>query len=179
MSAIDTIYLERQVAEHPRALEVLARLPSARVVTCERYGEVFNPRSQSFRLQKANARELRDCKHGCWYTTIVGASVIALEHVGRCDLPFDKRHWRQRPAFCITCIASRINRCIRDTLQVFVDNNSFVTEQHVCLIEIKPIERRDSSGSMDDQVNAPLPRAAIAFRRHFESTVGFFNCEKV
>ncbi len=49
---IDTIYIEEAVAEHPRTAEILQRFPKATRVPCERYGEVFNPRSQSFRLQK-------------------------------------------------------------------------------------------------------------------------------
>ncbi|MDF2374608.1 MAG: hypothetical protein P1U81_00105 [Verrucomicrobiales bacterium] len=49
---MDTIYLERAVRRHPRTLDVLRRFPSATVVECERYGEVFNIRAQNFRLQK-------------------------------------------------------------------------------------------------------------------------------
>jgi len=49
---MDTIYLERAIRRHPRALAVLQRYPSATVVECERYGEVFNIRAQNFRLQK-------------------------------------------------------------------------------------------------------------------------------
>lgn len=49
---IGTIYIEDEIAEHPRAREIVARLPKARRVACQRYGEVFNRRAQSFRLQK-------------------------------------------------------------------------------------------------------------------------------
>ncbi|RYU60891.1 DNA photolyase [Methylolobus aquaticus] len=49
---IDTLYLEDAVRDHPRAAEVIARFPEARVVPCARYGEVFNPKAQNFRLQK-------------------------------------------------------------------------------------------------------------------------------
>lgn len=49
---IDTLYIETAVAEHPRAAAIRARFPRARVIDCERYGEVFNPRAQNFRLQK-------------------------------------------------------------------------------------------------------------------------------
>jgi spore photoproduct lyase len=49
---IDTIYLERAVADHPRAEKIMARFPRADRVVCERYGELFNRRGQSFRLQK-------------------------------------------------------------------------------------------------------------------------------
>jgi len=49
---IGTIYIEEAVVGHPRTTEICQRFPKATRVTCERYGEVFNPRSQSFRLQK-------------------------------------------------------------------------------------------------------------------------------
>lgn len=49
---IDTIYIEDEVASHPRTLAVCARFPQARRIPCGRYTEVFNPKHQSFRLQK-------------------------------------------------------------------------------------------------------------------------------
>lgn len=49
---IDTLYIESAVARHPRVAAIRRRFPEARVVSCERYGEVFNPRAQNFRLQK-------------------------------------------------------------------------------------------------------------------------------
>ena len=49
---IGTIYIEEAIADHPRTLEICRRFPKATQVPCQRYGEVFNPRSQSFRLQK-------------------------------------------------------------------------------------------------------------------------------
>lgn len=49
---IETIYVEESVRREPRARAVLQRFPSATVVGCDRYGEVFNPGAQSFRLQK-------------------------------------------------------------------------------------------------------------------------------
>ena len=51
---IDVIYVEQGVEQHPRTQSVLKRFPKASVVRCERDGEVFNPRSQNFRLQKRN-----------------------------------------------------------------------------------------------------------------------------
>jgi spore photoproduct lyase len=49
---IDTVYIEREVEEHPRARRILARFPGASRVVCERYTEIFNRRAQSYRLQK-------------------------------------------------------------------------------------------------------------------------------
>lgn len=49
---IDTLYIEEEVAAHPRTAAICARLPRARRILCARYTEVFNPRAQSFRLQK-------------------------------------------------------------------------------------------------------------------------------
>ena len=49
---IETIYIEENILQHPRVLEILARFPKANKITCGRYGEVFNPKAQNFRLQK-------------------------------------------------------------------------------------------------------------------------------
>ncbi|MGZ5058118.1 MAG: DNA photolyase, partial [Methylobacter sp.] len=49
---IETIYIEEAILQHPRVLDIVARFPQARRVTCARYGEIFNPKAQNFRLQK-------------------------------------------------------------------------------------------------------------------------------
>ncbi|MDD4913761.1 MAG: DNA photolyase [Methylococcales bacterium] len=49
---IETLYIETAVQFHPRVTAIRRRFPQARVIGCERYGEVFNPRAQNFRLQK-------------------------------------------------------------------------------------------------------------------------------
>lgn len=49
---IDTIYIEDEVRDHPGTRAVQARFPDARVISCDRYGEIFNRNRQNFRLQK-------------------------------------------------------------------------------------------------------------------------------
>ncbi|MFZ2172102.1 MAG: spore photoproduct lyase family protein [Methylococcaceae bacterium] len=49
---IETIYIEENILRHPRVIEIVARFPQARTITCGRYSEVFNPKAQNFRLQK-------------------------------------------------------------------------------------------------------------------------------
>ena len=49
---IDSIYIEESILQHPRVKRICERFPKARQITCERYGEVFNPKAQNFRLQK-------------------------------------------------------------------------------------------------------------------------------
>jgi len=63
---IDTIYCEREIESHPRALEVFARFPNAHRVPIERYGEVFNRRKQNFRVQKANPSLILARKFDNW-----------------------------------------------------------------------------------------------------------------
>ena len=58
-----TIYIEAQVADHPRTREICARFPQATQVHCERYGEVFNPKAQDFRLQKRKPALILAHKH--------------------------------------------------------------------------------------------------------------------
>ncbi|MEC4747142.1 spore photoproduct lyase family protein [Methylomicrobium sp. Wu6] len=49
---IETLYIEENLLNHPRVQEINARFPLARQIVCGRYGEVFNPKAQNFRLQK-------------------------------------------------------------------------------------------------------------------------------
>jgi len=54
MSQFCTLYIEEEIAAHPRTLEICARFPQAERIPCQQYGEVFNPKAQNFRLQKRN-----------------------------------------------------------------------------------------------------------------------------
>ena len=58
-----TIYIEEQIADHPRTRDICARFPQATRVRCERYGEVFNPKAQNFRLQKRKPALILAHKH--------------------------------------------------------------------------------------------------------------------
>jgi spore photoproduct lyase len=49
---IQTLYIEENIRQHSRTLNICERFPQARKIICERYGEVFNPKAQNFRLQK-------------------------------------------------------------------------------------------------------------------------------
>lgn len=49
---IQTIYVEDEVAAHPRTLAILDRFPDAVTISCRHYGEIFNRSAQNFRLQK-------------------------------------------------------------------------------------------------------------------------------
>ncbi len=49
---VHTLYIEENIRQHPRTIEICERFPKARQIICERYGEVFNPKAQNFRLQK-------------------------------------------------------------------------------------------------------------------------------
>jgi len=49
---IDTLYIEKQVFDHPRAQSVMARYPKARQIKIDRYSDVFNAPAQNFREQK-------------------------------------------------------------------------------------------------------------------------------
>ena len=51
---IDTIYIERTIEKHPRVQKLISRFKNADKIFIDRYGEVFNKRNQSFRLQKSS-----------------------------------------------------------------------------------------------------------------------------
>ena len=60
----NTIYIEDEIADHPRTQAICARFPQAARVGCGRYGEVFNPKAQDFRLQKRKPALILASKHG-------------------------------------------------------------------------------------------------------------------
>ncbi len=60
---IKTIYIEKQIANHPRTREILARFPDTTQIHCDRYGEIFNRKAQSFRLQKKQPALILAKKH--------------------------------------------------------------------------------------------------------------------
>ena len=61
---MDSIYVERDIAEHPRTLRICLRYPRARIIPITRYSDVFNSRSQNFREQKSNPSLILARKNG-------------------------------------------------------------------------------------------------------------------
>lgn len=59
-----TIYVEEEVLETQRVKALLDRFSSVPQVICARYGEVFNRKSQNFRLQKSAPALILAKKHG-------------------------------------------------------------------------------------------------------------------
>lgn len=57
------LYVEEDILNHPRTLQIQSRFPDAEVVPCGRYGEIFNRRAQSFRLQKRRPSLILAKKH--------------------------------------------------------------------------------------------------------------------
>lgn len=60
---IHSIYVEEQVLEHERTREILARYPAITPVVCDHFGEIFNRKSQNFRLQKQRGALVLAKKH--------------------------------------------------------------------------------------------------------------------
>ncbi len=60
----DVVYVEEEIADHPRTSKVLERFPHAARVPCRRYGEVFNRNTQNFRVQKRHPALILARKHG-------------------------------------------------------------------------------------------------------------------
>jgi spore photoproduct lyase len=59
-----TIYIEEEVLESERVRNLLDRFSQVPQVVCGRYGEVFNRKSQNFRLQKTAPALILAKKHG-------------------------------------------------------------------------------------------------------------------
>lgn len=60
---IGTIYIERELVDHPRVQDICAQFKNAVRIPCQRYTEVFNPKSQNFRLQKRRPALILARKH--------------------------------------------------------------------------------------------------------------------
>ncbi len=60
---IECIYIEDEIKDHPRTLSILDRFDSTRRIKIKRYGDVFNKKSQNFRLQKSNPALILARKH--------------------------------------------------------------------------------------------------------------------
>jgi len=58
------VYVEEEIADTPRVQEILCRLSQTPKVSISRYGEVFNRRSQNFRLQKRKPALILAKKYG-------------------------------------------------------------------------------------------------------------------
>ena len=52
---IETIYIEKQIKDHQRTKEILSKFKKKLdIIYCDHYGEIFNIKSQNFRIQKKN-----------------------------------------------------------------------------------------------------------------------------
>ena len=60
----DFIYVEEEILRHPRAERFCRRFPNAVQIPIRHYGEIFNRRSQDFRLQKRRPALILAVKHG-------------------------------------------------------------------------------------------------------------------
>tara|TARA_B100001123_G_C15198811_1_gene982461 strand:- start:148 stop:1143 length:996 start_codon:yes stop_codon:yes gene_type:complete len=50
---IETIYIENQIKDHPRTNQILSKFKKKiEIIYCDHYGEIFNIKSQNFRMQK-------------------------------------------------------------------------------------------------------------------------------
>lgn len=60
---IQHIYVEREIASHPRTRQICDKFPNATIIDCDRYTSVFNSNAQNFRLQKKNPSLILARKH--------------------------------------------------------------------------------------------------------------------
>ena len=51
---IETIYVEEAIQKHPKTKFILNKFKKSRIISINKYGEIFNKRNQNFRIQKAN-----------------------------------------------------------------------------------------------------------------------------
>lgn len=49
---MNTVYIEKNILHHPRTERILQKIKPSHVIECDHYKQVFNPKSQNFRIQK-------------------------------------------------------------------------------------------------------------------------------
>lgn len=62
-SVFDVIYVEKHIQNHIKTLEILQKYKNKTVIPIDHYGEIFNRRSQNFRLQKEKPALILAKKH--------------------------------------------------------------------------------------------------------------------
>jgi spore photoproduct lyase len=77
---IDSIYVESEITQHPRVTAILQRFQNARIIECNRYTEVFNPKSQNFRLQKQHPSLILAKKHQKFVLPTPSGYGIGMQH---------------------------------------------------------------------------------------------------
>ena len=60
---IDTIYIEKEIYDSPKTIQILRKFKSARKISIDRYGEIFNRKNQNFRVQKIKPNLILARKH--------------------------------------------------------------------------------------------------------------------
>ena len=59
------IFIEKNILDHPRTKQIIAKYNNAEKVICNHYGEIFNLNNQSFRLSK-QSKTLIIAKKNIW-----------------------------------------------------------------------------------------------------------------
>ena len=62
--SIQTIYVEKDVQDHPKTQKILKRYKNALAIPIQRYTEIFNKHGQNFRIQKERPALILAKKHG-------------------------------------------------------------------------------------------------------------------
>jgi len=63
MPAFSALYIEKQCRNLPRVQDILKKCADIPHISCDRYGEVFNPKAQDFRVQKKQPGLILAKKH--------------------------------------------------------------------------------------------------------------------
>ena len=60
---IDTIFIEKEIVNHSRTQSIKSKFKNSTIIEVDRYQEIFNKRSQNFRIQKQNPALILAKKH--------------------------------------------------------------------------------------------------------------------
>jgi len=126
---ISTLYIEKEVLEEKRVLDIRQRFDHLETIECEHYGEIFNRKAQNFRLQKQNPALILAKKHK-------GFVLPAPESYG---IGGDKNYYFSHMMNCIYdcryCFLQGMyrsaNYVVFVNFQSFADEIRKISEQHV------------------------------------------------
>jgi len=160
---IDTIYVETDVADHPRTRSILARYPKARVIECAGYQAVFNRRQQNFRVQKARPALILAQKKGQLLYPVPGSQNLGAPH------NYYFSHLLNCPFDCRYCFLQGMFSSANYVL--FVNYEDFVAEiADVCARHRGPVHIF-SGYDCDSLALEPL----TGFAAHFVETFSVIN----
>jgi len=153
---VDTIYIEEEIAEHPRTQRICQRFPKARLVSIRRYSDVFNSRAQNFKAQKKNYyfSHMLNCVYDCRYCFLQGMYQSAnyvvfvntedfLNDITKATEQHEEPSWFFSGYDCDSLALDPITHFVSDCLEHFSGSPNAYLELRTKSTQIRPLLNRE------------------------------------